>query len=176
MNNYVISILPQWRRAGDLQAAVQHSECEQFSGLPCVLPTHRPHDADAQPVTPYKGAPCRRKTDNRSGDLRLVAPIAVDILVRPVKRRVIWSTRMNRWLRMFVASGAVFVSAQAFGNSISHPLSPKHQLIACMTKQMSASKTISYNEATKVCKAQLKAQTPTLASTAVSGPVSGLGR
>ncbi len=83
---------------------------------------------------------------------------------------------MTRWLRMLVASGAVLISAQAFSNSISHPLSPKHQLIACMTKRMSASKTISYNEATKVCKEQLKAQTPTLASTAVSRPVSGLGR
>jgi hypothetical protein len=83
---------------------------------------------------------------------------------------------MNRLLRMLVASGAAFVSAQAIGNAMGHPLSPRHQLTACMTKQMSASKTISYNDASKLCKQQLQAQTPTLASTVVSKPASGLGR
>jgi hypothetical protein len=77
---------------------------------------------------------------------------------------------------MIVVSGAAFLSAQALGNSLSRPISPRHQLIACMAKRMSASKTISYNEATRECKEQLKAQTATLASTVAGNPASGLGR
>jgi hypothetical protein len=38
----------------------------------------------------------------------------------------------------------------------------KKQLIGCMTKQMSASRTISYNEATKVCKDLMKSQSEPL--------------
>ena len=48
----------------------------------------------------------------------------------------------------------------------------RHRLVLCMTKQMSASRTISYNEATKVCKAQLQGQAsrPALASSAAIKP------
>jgi hypothetical protein len=72
---------------------------------------------------------------------------------------------MNRALLTSVIVGVASMSVQAMAvDSISHPVSPRHQLMACMTKRMSASKTISYNEATKVCKAQLKSQNPALAS------------
>ena len=43
------------------------------------------------------------------------------------------------------------------------PTSPsRRQLSGCMTKQMTASRTISYNEASKVCKDQLKSQNDAL--------------
>jgi hypothetical protein len=58
----------------------------------------------------------------------------------------------------------VLMSARAAADPASHPASARHQLMACMTKHMSASKTLSYNEATRVCKAQMKSQSATLAS------------
>jgi hypothetical protein len=46
----------------------------------------------------------------------------------------------------------------------------KKQLIGCMTKQMSASRTISYNEATKVCKDLIKSQSDTLVASNATKP------
>jgi hypothetical protein len=46
----------------------------------------------------------------------------------------------------------------------------KKQLIGCMTKQMSASRSISYNEATKVCKDLIKAQGDTLIASNATKP------
>jgi len=45
-----------------------------------------------------------------------------------------------------------------------------------MSKQMSASKTLSYNEATKLCKAQVKSQSATLVTSTAVKPMSGLSR
>ncbi|MDP9065858.1 MAG: hypothetical protein M3O06_08355 [Pseudomonadota bacterium] len=42
--------------------------------------------------------------------------------------------------------------------------SPRHQLLTCMTREMAASKSISYNEASRLCKTQLKRQSVALAS------------
>ena len=39
----------------------------------------------------------------------------------------------------------------------------RRQLASCMTKQMNASRTISYNDAAKVCKLQQKSQNDNLA-------------
>jgi hypothetical protein len=72
--------------------------------------------------------------------------------------------------------GAAGISIQAMAADLNRPVSPRRQLTMCMNKQMSASKTISYNEATAVCKAQLKAKTPTLASSIQSKPASGLSK
>jgi hypothetical protein len=46
----------------------------------------------------------------------------------------------------------------------------KKLLISCMTKQMTASRTISYNEATKVCKSQLKSQGDELVASNATKP------
>jgi hypothetical protein len=39
----------------------------------------------------------------------------------------------------------------------SPPLSPKRQMVACMTKSMSANRTLSYNDAQKDCKERVLA-------------------
>lgn len=77
---------------------------------------------------------------------------------------------MNRRWAALAASGVALAATQASGNPARHPVSARHQLIACMTKEMTASKTISYNEATKLCRAQLKVEAPTLASTIAAKP------
>jgi hypothetical protein len=51
------------------------------------------------------------------------------------------------------------------------PLSAKRQLVMCMTKRMSDSKTLSYNEASKLCKEQLEAQRATLTTSVLAKPM-----
>ena len=65
---------------------------------------------------------------------------------------------------LFALTCAAGVSIQAMAADLNRPVSPRRQLALCMNRQMSASRTISYNEATAVCRAQLKAKAPTLAS------------
>ena len=72
--------------------------------------------------------------------------------------------RMIRWGTLLVLIGAAGVSLQAVAVDQNTAVSPRRQLTACMNRQMSASRSISYNQATAVCKAQLKAKAPTLAS------------
>jgi hypothetical protein len=81
---------------------------------------------------------------------------------------------MIRTGTLFALIGAAGVSIQAMAGDLSRPVSPRRQLAVCMNKQMSASRTISYNEATAVCKAQLKAKAPALASSIEPKPTSGL--
>jgi hypothetical protein len=76
--------------------------------------------------------------------------------------------------KLFIASGTALLSAQVLGHPIGHNQAVRHQLIVCMTKQMSASKAISYNQASKLCKEQMQA--PPLASNAVGKPLVGLNR
>jgi hypothetical protein len=83
---------------------------------------------------------------------------------------------MIRGGTLFVLIGAAGMSMQAMAADPNRPVSPRRQLSACMSKQMAASRTISYNQATAVCKAQLKAKAPTLASSIQSKPASGLSR
>jgi hypothetical protein len=84
---------------------------------------------------------------------------------------------MSRAWRIVVLLSMASVSVQAVAvEPIGHAPSPKRLLIACMSKQMSASRTLSYNEATKLCKAQLKSQSATLASGTAVKPMSGLNR
>jgi hypothetical protein len=56
-----------------------------------------------------------------------------------------------------VALGGLILGAQTAG---AQPESPaviaKHQLVECMTKRMSASRTLSYNEAMRACKERLQ--------------------
>jgi hypothetical protein len=68
---------------------------------------------------------------------------------------------MNGVLTVIVMTSAIFAGEQASAvDSISHPTINKRQLIeqivGCMKKRMTASKTISYNEAAKACKDQIK--------------------
>jgi hypothetical protein len=83
---------------------------------------------------------------------------------------------MNWTLRMCALIGVASWNTQAAAGSIGHPVAARHQLAACMTKRMSASKTLSYNEATKVCKAQLRPPSPTLASSATATSPGGMSR
>jgi len=72
--------------------------------------------------------------------------------------------------------GAAGMGIQALAVDLNRPVSPRRQLAVCMNRQMSASRTISYNEATAVCKAQLKIKAPTLASSIPGKPTSGLAK
>jgi len=83
---------------------------------------------------------------------------------------------MHAVFRTLLASCAAFASVQAVGNGGDHQTSARHQLMACMTKAMSASKTISYNQASKLCKQQLQTATVTVALTAAAKPAGGMGR
>ena len=72
---------------------------------------------------------------------------------------------MNRaWGIVLIISVASASFPAVAATPLTHPPSAKRLLIACMTKEMSTSKTMSYNEATRVCKATLKTQSATLAS------------
>jgi hypothetical protein len=53
----------------------------------------------------------------------------------------------------------------------SRPVSAKRQLVMCMTKRMADSKTLSYNDAIKLCKEQLEAQRVTLTTSVLAKPM-----
>jgi hypothetical protein len=110
--------------------------------------------------------------------------MAGDILVALAKsgRRPLQAGRdflgisMSITLRMAVITGVALLSARAFAaEPLNRPASNRHQLLACMTKRMSASRTVSYNEAARLCKDQLKAQNTPPASSAAVKPSTGLG-
>jgi hypothetical protein len=70
---------------------------------------------------------------------------------------------MNRMFTVVALTGVIFVGARALAaDSANQPTMSKRQLIAqvvgCMKKQMSASNSISYNAAMKVCKEQMSRQ------------------
>ncbi len=77
---------------------------------------------------------------------------------------------MNRGHGIFVLMSMISAGSQALAASPPmHPPSAKRLLIACMTREMSSSRTLSYNDATKMCKTQvnkmpMKTQSATLAS------------
>jgi len=81
---------------------------------------------------------------------------------------------MNRVVWMAAVCAAALTCVQVLADPADRPTSPRHQVLACMTKKMSASRSISYNEAAKLCTAQLQAQNATLASTGSPRPVAGL--
>ena len=67
---------------------------------------------------------------------------------------------MKRLLFAIFVAG-VFASAQAPAADASAEsawVAAKRQLLGCMSKRMSANRTVSYNEARKTCAAQLKPQ------------------
>jgi hypothetical protein len=83
---------------------------------------------------------------------------------------------MIRMGTLFALIGAAGAGLQAMAVDLNRPVPLRRQLAVCMNKQMSASRTISYNEATAVCKAQPKAKTPTLASSVQPKSAGGLAK
>jgi len=73
------------------------------------------------------------------------------------------------------AAGALTAGA-AFADSTSHSATARHQLSACMTKRMAASRTLSYNDAAKTCKAELSTNPPALASAVPAKPAGPMDR
>lgn len=70
-----------------------------------------------------------------------------------------------------VAAGMMLVGAQALAAPPkSQAALNRRQLVDCMNKRMAADKAISYNEAAKVCKVQLKAQNERVTPVAISTP------
>jgi hypothetical protein len=68
--------------------------------------------------------------------------------------------------------GLFFLSAPALAATPGQPVpvSPRKQLSGCMNRQMSASRSISYNEAMKVCKALIKSQEENLVASNEAKP------
>lgn len=83
---------------------------------------------------------------------------------------------MIRAVTLFTLIGAAGIGVQVMANDLDRPPPPRRQLAICMNKQMAASRTISYNAASAVCKAQLKAKAPELASTIPPKPANGMTR
>jgi hypothetical protein len=64
-----------------------------------------------------------------------------------------------------IACGSLIVAAQVVGaQPQSAAIIAKHQLSECMTKQMSANRSLSYNDAMRACKQRLQPPKDTLAS------------
>jgi hypothetical protein len=73
---------------------------------------------------------------------------------------------MNRIIISMTAAGLLFYAAQAIAvESMTQPtMNKRHTIRDCMTKQMTANKTMSYNGATKVCTDRMKTQPENSAS------------
>jgi hypothetical protein len=83
---------------------------------------------------------------------------------------------MTRALKLTaVVAAACFGSGAFAADAPGRAASPRRLLIACMNREMSASRTLSYNAAAALCKAHLKAADATLASAGARTP-GALGR
>lgn len=81
---------------------------------------------------------------------------------------------MNRVLTVIATAGVMLVGAQAIAvDSAGQSRIPRRQMMDCMMKRMSSDKSLSYNEATKVCKDLLRTQNDKLASNTPIKPVNG---
>jgi hypothetical protein len=79
---------------------------------------------------------------------------------------------MTRTFAVIATMGALAIGAEALAvNSASPSTLARRQLADCVTRQMSASKTISYNEATKACKDQLKSRKDSVAANNATKPI-----
>jgi hypothetical protein len=63
---------------------------------------------------------------------------------------------MNRALTAIGVTSALLMGGQAFADPANRPQTPRRQLTDCMTRRMSADRTLSYNAAAKRCKEELK--------------------
>jgi len=81
---------------------------------------------------------------------------------------------MKRVLTMITAAGVMLLGVQALAADLpSHAKNSRRQMAGCVTKRMSASRTVSYNAAMKACKEQSKPQNDDLASNTAVKPVNG---
>jgi len=81
---------------------------------------------------------------------------------------------MTRASTLLVMATALLVAGNAVAvKSMSPSAMHKRQLVGCMARQMSASKTISYNEAAKLCKDQLKSRNDSWAANEAAKPAGG---
>ena len=81
-----------------------------------------------------------------------------------------------RWIRLAACGALAMGLGLAAHDGLaadlnSRPVSVKRQLVICMTKRMSDSKTLSYNDATKLCKEQLAAQRVTMTTSVLAKPM-----
>jgi len=81
-----------------------------------------------------------------------------------------------KWLKVAVCGMAAMGLAWAADGARAtepspRPVSAKRQMVMCMTKRMSDSKTLSYNDAAKLCKEQLQAQRATLTTSVLARPM-----
>jgi hypothetical protein len=66
---------------------------------------------------------------------------------------------MLRVLRVIAVTSLMLAGTQALAaDPAGHAKSSRRQIVDCMIKRMSASRTVSFNDATKACKGQMKAQ------------------
>jgi len=77
---------------------------------------------------------------------------------------------MIRFVLAILVVGATGIATAAAAGWNPHPLTHRQQLNACMTKAMLASRTLSYNQANKLCKAQLQAAVATMAANRPTKP------
>lgn len=67
---------------------------------------------------------------------------------------------MNRMVTVVAMTGLLLMAVQAFAVDTGQPALTRRQMltqiIGCMKKRMSASRTISYNQAARACKDELK--------------------
>jgi len=81
---------------------------------------------------------------------------------------------MKRVLTTITAAGVMLLGVQALAaDPPGHSKNTKRQMVGCVIKRMSASRTVSYNEATKACREQFKPQNDDLASNTPIKPVNG---
>jgi hypothetical protein len=75
-----------------------------------------------------------------------------------------------KWLAVGVAIGACLPAAQFAQAAAPQSAVNRRQLADCMTREMAASRTISYYEAAKVCKERLKSQVEGLSASNQAKP------
>lgn len=79
---------------------------------------------------------------------------------------------MHRALIAIGVTSALLMGGRACADPTNRPQTPRRQLMDCMTRRMSADKTLSYNEAAKRCKEQMKTKDATVISNNLAKPAS----
>jgi hypothetical protein len=64
------------------------------------------------------------------------------------------------------------MGGQACADPTNRPQTPRRQLMDCMTRRMSSDRTLSYNEAVKRCKEQMKTKDAAVISSNPAKPAS----
>jgi hypothetical protein len=65
---------------------------------------------------------------------------------------------VSRYSKALVLCAVLGACTSALAQDLPSPISAKRQLVDCMNRRMSASRTLAYNEAAKQCKQQVKEQ------------------